>query len=406
MFKFIGNAQIPSVLRGPLLVDTVGLPRFWAAIWSLYAFPSLADSSASKQLRHIEAFYQFADGLKGPGALDDAIGEVDVEVLGEVLGAYFISLQNQPTLNQATQAKWQTALGFVQNTILRLSKSSLSTKRIQDIETSISRLQKLYQQLRIGKRRTQETLRSLPAVVVEALYAMLDPASAGNPFRNDAAKWRVFILFIVLLHQGLRRGELLLLPADAVKEEYDHKVGRRRYWINVVQNPYEANDPRYSKPSIKTADSVRQVPVSELTANLIQEYVENYRGKPAHSFLMNSQHNKPLSLESVAKLFAKISSALPKSALQTLESRTGKITISPHDLRHTCAVVRLNQLLTQGDSMDEALQKMRTFFGWSRASDMPRKYARAVFEDRLSGIWSNVFDDRVAFLRAMPGAEI
>jgi hypothetical protein len=52
--------------------------------------------------------------------------------------------------------------------------------------------------------------------------------------------------------------------------------------------------------------------------------------------------------------------------------------------------------------MDEALQKMRTLFGWSRNSDMPLHYARAVFEDRLANVWNNAFDDRVAILRALP----
>ena len=52
--------------------------------------------------------------------------------------------------------------------------------------------------------------------------------------------------------------------------------------------------------------------------------------------------------------------------------------------------------------MDEALQKLRTFFGWSRTSNMPLKYARAVFEDRLAGVWSNAFDDPMAILNAMP----
>lgn len=341
---------------------------------------------------------------KDPGSLDDAIGQVNAEILGEILEAYFVSLQNKP-VNQSTHAKWQTAFAFVQDTILRLSKSNLPTQHLHQIEARIRRLENLYQQLRIGKRRTQEIMRSLPAAVIEALYGMLDPASPTNPFRNQTAKWRAFILFIVLLHQGFRRSELLLLPADAVKEEYDTELGQRRFWLDVVQNPYEAQDPRCSKPSIKSVDSIRQVPVSELTANLIQEYVDNYRGKPEHSYLMNSQHGKPMSLESVTKLFAKISTELPKSVIQILEDRTGKKSITSHDLRHTCAVVRLNQLLTQGDCMDEALQKIRTFFGWARSSDMPRRYARAVFEDRLAGVWTNVFDDRVAFLRAPPGAK-
>jgi hypothetical protein len=53
--------------------------------------------------------------------------------------------------------------------------------------------------------------------------------------------------------------------------------------------------------------------------------------------------------------------------------------------------------------MDEALQKMRTFFGWSRQSTMPARYARAVFEDRLAGVWNDAFDDRVELLRGLPG---
>ena len=52
--------------------------------------------------------------------------------------------------------------------------------------------------------------------------------------------------------------------------------------------------------------------------------------------------------------------------------------------------------------MDVALQKMRSFFGWSRHSDMPQKYAKAVFDDRLASVWNNVFDERVSLLRAIP----
>ena len=59
-------------------------------------------------------------------------------------------------------------------------------------------------------------------------------------------------------------------------------------------------------------------------------------------------------------------------------------------------------MLQQGDSMDEALQKLRAFFGWSRESQMPVRYARAVFEDRLSSVWNDALDERVSVLRAIP----
>ena len=65
-------------------------------------------------------------------------------------------------------------------------------------------------------------------------------------------------------------------------------------------------------------------------------------------------------------------------------------------------MLRLHQLLERGDAMAEALQKMRTFFGWSKRSDMPSRYARAAFENRLASVWSDEFDDRVAVLRSLP----
>jgi hypothetical protein len=59
------------------------------------------------------------------------------------------------------------------------------------------------------------------------------------------------------------------------------------------------DDSRQKRPSIKTVDSNRQVPVSELTSRIIQTYTDNYRGKPNHPFLLNSQWNTALSHDSV-----------------------------------------------------------------------------------------------------------
>ena len=197
---------------------------------------------------------------------------------------------------------------------------------------------------------------------------------------------------------------MLLLPADVIKSEYDHKQKRTRHWLSVRENKYAESDPdpRYSRPQIKTVHSHRQVPVSELTATLVQSYAENYRSRPSHSFFLNAQSNRPFSTESLTSAFKQISGSMPPRVLNDLRQRTGKESISPQDLRHTSAVVRLHQLLEKDDSMDEGrLQKLRTFFGWSKNSQMPLRYARAVFEDRLAGVWNNAFDDRVTLLRSL-----
>jgi hypothetical protein len=61
-------------------------------------------------------------------------------------------------------------------------------------------------------------------------------------------------------------------------------------------------------------------------------------------------------------------------------------------------------MLSKGIEMDDALQRMRVFFGWSRSSDEPLRYARAVFEDRLASVWNDKFDDRVEVLRNIPAS--
>ncbi len=403
MITQLAGSHIPLNLSGPVLVDRHGLPRYWAAVWSAAVTGALAGSTHIKKLRYIDNLYQHADELLGHGALDDALGTLDDGSLAEILESWFISIRNQAKTSEADETRWQVGLGFVKSVVSWIAKSD-AHKTLRQIESRLHQLSVLYSQFRVKKRNTPEMIRSLPASTVEVLYQILDPESKDNPFPRVQTRWRVYVAFILMLHQGLRRGEVLLLPADAIKSAFDAKLRKDRCWINVRENEYEdsANDPRHSKPSIKTKDSIRQIPTSETTARIIESYADNYRGRPQHSFLLNSKSNVPLSTEALTKAFSVISNGIPAHVVKELESRTGKTTVTPHDLRHTCAVVRLNQLLQHGDSMDEALQKMRTFFGWSRQSTMPSRYARAVFEDRLASVWNTAFDDRVALLRAIP----
>ncbi|MCO4856473.1 site-specific integrase [Herbaspirillum sp. WGmk3] len=400
----LDDSQVPPSLRGPALVDSNGLPRYWATVWSTVTAGALAASTHLKKLRYLDSLYQHADELCGLGALDDALTSLDDEVLGQILESWFISIRNKPQTTGADEMRWQTGFSFVSSVVSWLAKSQ-SDQVMRQIEARLHQLSVLYSQFHVRKRNAPELIRSLPASTVEALYHLVDPESPTNPFPYIQTRWRVYVAFILMLHQGLRRGEVLLLPIDAVKGGYDARLGRVRSWINIRKNEYEDSDqdPRHSKPGIKTQASIRQIPISETTSKIVQLYAENYRGRAQHSFLLSSKTRAPFSTEALTKAFVTISSKLPRSVIVELESRTGKTTITPHDLRHTCAVVRLHQLLLQGDSMDEALQKMRTFFGWSRQSAMPTRYARAVFEDRLAGVWNNAFDDRSEILRALPG---
>lgn len=408
-YLHLSHPSIPRALRVPTLVDAHGIPRYWANIWSTMCLGHLADSTKTAKLRQLETLYTHADRELGPSGLDNALSRQDHAVLADTLESWFVSIRNRAPGSRSDELRWNTGLAFVTNISAWLTKATSAPSDERSRAARIHRLGTLYSQLHVAKSSSSAAVRSLPANVVQALYELLDPTSAINPFKHPSTRWRLYLAFTLMLHQGLRRGEMLILPVDCLKSGVDHRTQKRRYWINVQQHEYDddgdAVDPRYSRPSVKTASSIRQIPVSATMARLVQTYTDNYRGRPDHPYLINSYKDRPLATESLTKAFRTISAALPEPATNELFDRCNKTSVTPHDLRHTCAVVRLNQLISAGDSMDEALQKMRTFFGWSRTSTMPSHYSRAVFEDRLAGVWNDSFDDRVALIRAIPRAE-
>jgi integrase len=400
MLKVLRGQHVPAVLHGPVLVDRLGIPRYWATIWNVLRGCELARSTQIKKLRAIESLYEHSDELLGHGALEKAIGRLDEHQLATVLESWLVSIKNRPAVSESDEKRWKSGLHFVVDTVGWITASA-APGQLKSIEPRLHRISLLYSQLHVRRAQELAPIRSLSSNVAMCLYELLDPASAGNPFQRVKTKWLAFTAFVLMLHQGLRRGELLTLSADCLRSAFDTRSNRRRYWINVTHNPHEFDDLRHSRPELKTVNAIRQLPVSETTALILQTYVENFRGRPDHPYLLNSQQNKPLSTESLTKFFDKASNALPFVVSQELEDRLGRKRITPHDLRHTCATVRLNQLLSSGDSMDIALEKMRSFFGWSRESMMPTRYARATFDDEMSRRWGEIIDDTASMLRAL-----
>ena len=309
MLTALTDPLVPPVLRNVLLVDGQGLPRYWSSIWALLTSADLAKSSQVKRLRYVDALYIHADQAFGSNSLDDALGRLDDHLLGAILESWFVSIRNRPLAGPADEARWRTGHSFVTAIVAWQTKSAPADNRLQHLEARLQRLSNLYGQLHVRRGRAMQSVRSLPPFVVEALYELLDPSSTNNPFPRARTRWQVFVAFLLLLHQGLRRGELLLLTVDAVKSGYDSRLQRERCWLNVEGNKYaedDGADPRYSTPSIKSASSIRQVPVSGAIAGVVQSYAENFRGKANHPFILNTQRGSPLSTESLTKIFGKI----------------------------------------------------------------------------------------------------
>lgn len=393
--------NIPAPLSGWSLVNDRQQPRYWATVWADVLLARVEHGTRARHLGAIELLYLSVADQVGADRLDAMIAELDFDGLEAALGSFLTKLQNESKVRGVDRdGTWRSALRFIDDITSHLGRSS--SARMAEVSANLRRLERLYSQITPTPPRPPAPIRALPAVVVEDLYELFNPTSDRNPFRTDAQKWRNYLIFILFLHLGLRRGEVLILPADVVKDDYDAATGELKFWINIVGTPYDDKDPRYSQPKIKTESSRRQLPLSRKIVKLADDYVENYRGPCFHSFLMNSQMQKPLASTSVNKIFSTITENLSERSRKALLDR-GKAGVTPHDLRHTAAVVRLAMYVSSGLDLDTAIEKLRVFFGWSPTSQMPRHYARAYFETSLAEVWNESFDSYVEALRGLTG---
>lgn len=111
----LSHPSIPRALRGPTLVDSQGVPRYWANVWSAMSLEQLADSTRISKLRHLEALYIHADELLGPGGLDDALSRQDDAALAAALESWFISIRNRASGTRSDERRWIVGLEFVRN---------------------------------------------------------------------------------------------------------------------------------------------------------------------------------------------------------------------------------------------------------------------------------------------------
>lgn len=385
--------------HGPVLVDEDRLPRYWATAWTLLHGADLAPSTLKRKLGHIEALYAHTESLGGN--LDDALADLDLTLLGNALEAFFVLLRNVPRPTVTTAKRWTTAFHFVRDTCLRLEKNPAVGRKLADVQAHISRLDNLYLGLRPFRIRYGRRPRAIPRTVVAELLEVAQPEHPKNPFVEIETQWRVYALVSVLLLQGLRLGESLSLQADFLKSERDPRTGQLKYRLSVLTNEHE-DDPRAEKPSHKNEYAIRTIPVTAQTAQGLQTYLENYRGRVNHSFFLSSARSLPLSLSGASKALERLTEALSLAARDQLHQATGATFIRAHALRHTCAVVRMKQLLAAGSSADQAMMHLRSFFGWSKNSVMPLHYAKMALDERLNETWNDKLDERVSILRSLP----
>lgn len=388
------GANPPYVLSSPIFY---GRPRFWSTVWSLSsAGKAWKENTHKTQLRHLDRFYRHCDTKFGPDSLDEALGANDASRVYEMSADLYVDLTSNADYTTADVQCWDVVRKFVLHFARHWAVGSDAWGYVIGALNGTGHI-------RAPTRGRIAFARALPDVTLNELLAVAEPGAARNPSVSASVRTRNWLIVLLLLLCGLRRGESLLLTVDSLKHGVDSASGESVYWLDVTTtDDDEEEDERSSRPSIKTDESHRQVRISEELAALFETYVAEYRShSDSHRFLLTAKNGNPLSAESVNKLLARLSAAISPEAMKRFRERTGgKLRVSPHDLRHTCATVRYDLFLKSADfNRDLAMQRMRAFFGWALESDMPDLYARAAIQDDLLRSWNDLFDRRIVALR-------
>lgn len=382
------HIKLPEALAGPYCSDPSGLPRYCATIWIDVLKGHLAPSTRDKYVSAARALYQQAESMVPPIDLDAALMAPNFPEIEAVLSANLLTRQADHDLR-----RWKLSCSFVFSILKNIVGSDS-----QDMAQRLRFMRQRFSQLSVRPRIPSSRVRAIPALALEDLYDVFHPESDRNPFRMDTLKWRNFVMFILLVQLGLRKGEILSLSVDALRDQVDLRTGEVKRWIDVSRAD-QATDPRARRPRMKTVHAVRQLPVSLTLSAILDTYVGQYRGDVDHGFLLSSSEGQPLALSSVDHVIRTAHQHMSQDAQAALKYE-GVDRLSAHAFRHTAAVIRLQHFMEAGMEQDEALHRLRPFFGWSRSSEMPFLYARAYFEPRHSRIWEEAFETSLAFLRA------
>jgi integrase len=206
-----------------------------------------------------------------------------------------------------------------------LSQHLLSAEKYRESKSAIERMIQGLNTRRPNHKGRNITKREkgLSKEQVALLMEIIRPDSELNPFNDPSVQTRNRVLILLLLHLGIRRGELLNIRV--------RDIDWSRNQIVIARRADEKDDPRIRQPLVKTLD--RRAPMKDTLVEAIHKYIKIYRNKfpnaRKHDYLFVTHKSGPtqglpMSIQAYDKVIRAIAKAAP-----SLSGLRG------HEIRHT-----------------------------------------------------------------------
>lgn len=189
---------------------------------------------------------------------------------------------------------------------------------------------------------------------------IVHPESPDNPWQRGFVRRRNWVIVVLLLATGMRRGELLGLQI----KDLDAQAPKLR----ILRRADKQEDPRLHEPNTKTGE--RQVEVAASIMGALWRHIneDRYAIKPARKYpqVIVSDEGEPLSHSSIDLIFRQLREACPGLPVR----------LTSHVMRHTWNERFSEQADALGLSPEVEQKARNEQQGWTENSQMAASYTR------------------------------
>lgn len=244
--------------------------------------------------------------------------------------------------------------GYVEGSLPRAQGQELAAQAKQGLAAFRGGIPRVSNRAKVGART------GLADEQVDLLLAVVNPESKANPWRRGFVRKRNWVIVVLLLATGMRRGELLGLQI--------RDIAQHTAQLEILRRADDPDDPRAEEPNTKTGE--RRVELSPSIMRVFWRYINEDRhaikAARKHQYIFVADDGAPLSLSSIDKLFQELRRECPGLPRN----------LTSHVMRHTWN----DRFSEQADAMGlspELEQKARNEQqGWTDDSKTAATYTR------------------------------